>query len=79
MTRRGALNLLGLTAVAYATPVITRLNTSRAAFPSGCGGGPGIGFGRGGGNGRGGGGGCGGGTQNNPHNDPNPNAFKNNR
>ncbi len=69
MTRRSALARLGLVATAvYTVPVVTRLDSARAAFPSDCGGGPGVGFGRGGGAGQGGGGGCGGGTANNPGN-----------
>ncbi|ANK81758.1 MAG: hypothetical protein TEF_13840 [Rhizobiales bacterium NRL2] len=78
LSRRAALTRLGLGAAAlYAAPTVTRLDTARAAFPSGgCGSGPGVGFGRGGGNGQGGGFGCGGGTSNNPNNDPNDNAFK---
>lgn len=79
LSRRAALTRLGLGAAAvYVAPTVTRLDTARAAFPSGgCGSGPGIGFGQGGGNGQGGGFGCGGGTSNNPNNNPNDNAFKN--
>lgn len=58
LTRRTALARLGLIATAaYSAPLVTRLDSARAAFPSGCGGG-----------GQGGGGGCGGGTANNPGN-----------
>ncbi len=69
LTRRTALVRLGLMATAaYSAPLVTRLDSARAAFPSDCGGGPGVGGGGNGGGGQGGGGGCGGGTANNPGN-----------